>query len=134
MRCVSLFLPPSSLSAVALDVHFVALERLSYSRFYRSRGIARGGVCLRAFSFFIFFFSVAFCAQEGSCRSKISDIVTFSLSSSRSEIVHIQAGQCGNQIGAKFWEVREGFLSFFSIAVVSCSFFHFRVCVPVGGF
>ena len=24
----------------------------------------------------------------------------------RSEIVHIQAGQCGNQIGAKFWEVR----------------------------
>eukprot|EP00978_Attheya_sp_CCMP212_P029265 scaffold103445_cov58-Attheya_sp.AAC.4 len=24
------------------------------------------------------------------------------------EIVHIQAGQCGNQIGAKFWEVRRG--------------------------
>ena len=24
----------------------------------------------------------------------------------RSEIVHIQGGQCGNQIGAKFWEVR----------------------------
>jgi len=24
----------------------------------------------------------------------------------RREIVHIQAGQCGNQIGAKFWEVR----------------------------
>lgn len=23
------------------------------------------------------------------------------------EIVHIQAGQCGNQIGAKFWEVSE---------------------------
>ena len=23
------------------------------------------------------------------------------------EIVHIQAGQCGNQIGAKFWEVRK---------------------------
>jgi len=22
------------------------------------------------------------------------------------EIVHIQGGQCGNQIGAKFWEVR----------------------------
>jgi len=22
------------------------------------------------------------------------------------EIVHVQAGQCGNQIGAKFWEVR----------------------------
>ena len=25
----------------------------------------------------------------------------------RREIVHIQAGQCGNQIGAKFWEVRK---------------------------
>jgi len=133
MRCVSLSLPLFSLSAVALDVHFIALERLSYSRCYRSRGIARGGVCLRAFSFSFFFFPLLF-AREGSCRSKISDIVTFSLSSSRSEIVHIQAGQCGNQIGAKFWEVREGFLSFFSIAVVSCSFFHFRVCVPVGGF
>ena len=24
------------------------------------------------------------------------------------EIVHIQGGQCGNQIGAKFWEVRPG--------------------------
>jgi hypothetical protein len=23
------------------------------------------------------------------------------------EIVHIQVGQCGNQIGAKFWEVRK---------------------------
>ena len=23
------------------------------------------------------------------------------------EIVHIQGGQCGNQIGAKFWEVRQ---------------------------
>ena len=54
MRCVSLSLPLFSLSAVAFDVHFVALERLSSSRFYRSRGIARGGVCLRAFSFFFF--------------------------------------------------------------------------------
>lgn len=26
-------------------------------------------------------------------------------SSNMREIVHIQAGQCGNQIGAKFWEV-----------------------------
>jgi hypothetical protein len=26
-------------------------------------------------------------------------------SSKMREIVHIQAGQCGNQIGAKFWEV-----------------------------
>ena len=77
MRCVSLSLPLFSLSAVALDVHVVALERLKYSRFYRSRGIARGGVCLRAFSF-SFFFSLLF-AREGGCRSKISDIVTFSL-------------------------------------------------------
>ena len=28
-----------------------------------------------------------------------------SLSIKMREIVHIQAGQCGNQIGAKFWEV-----------------------------
>ena len=26
------------------------------------------------------------------------------------EIVHLQAGQCGNQIGAKFWEVRYSLL------------------------
>ena len=25
------------------------------------------------------------------------------------ELVHIQGGQCGNQIGAKFWEVRSKF-------------------------
>ena len=32
------------------------------------------------------------------------------------EIVHIQAGQCGNQIGAKFWEIISGakYLVFFS--------------------
>ena len=24
------------------------------------------------------------------------------------EIVHIQAGQCGNQIGVKFWEIISG--------------------------
>ena len=65
MRCVSLSLPLFSLSAVALDVHFIALERLSYSRFYRSRGIARGGVCLRAhFHFHFFFFPLLF-AREG---------------------------------------------------------------------
>ena len=29
-----------------------------------------------------------------------------SLTAKMREIVHIQAGQCGNQIGAKFWEVR----------------------------
>ena len=27
------------------------------------------------------------------------------------EIVHVQAGQCGNQIGAKFWEIiRQGII------------------------
>lgn len=26
------------------------------------------------------------------------------------EIVHIQAGQCGNQIGAKFWQVSDRLL------------------------
>ncbi len=29
------------------------------------------------------------------------------------EIVHIQGGQCGNQIGAKFWEVRSEALAGF---------------------
>ena len=29
------------------------------------------------------------------------------------EIVHLQAGQCGNQIGAKFWEVRKFSLKLF---------------------
>ena len=28
------------------------------------------------------------------------------------EIVHVQAGQCGNQIGAKFWEVRRPLAKF----------------------
>ena len=33
------------------------------------------------------------------------------------EIVHIQAGQCGNQIGAKFWEIISGakYLDFFHL-------------------
>ena len=30
--------------------------------------------------------------------------VVFRVSTMR-EIVHVQAGQCGNQIGAKFWEI-----------------------------
>jgi len=34
------------------------------------------------------------------------------------EIVHIQAGQCGNQIGAKFWEVRRRSSSFVVVVVV----------------
>jgi hypothetical protein len=34
------------------------------------------------------------------------------------EIVHIQGGQCGNQIGAKFWEVR---LEFILVSIVKKS-------------
>ena len=32
-------------------------------------------------------------------------LTTLTFPDTRREIVHIQAGQCGNQIGAKFWEV-----------------------------
>ena len=34
------------------------------------------------------------------------------------EIVHVQAGQCGNQIGAKFWEVRYCYVLSLEVAVV----------------
>ena len=37
------------------------------------------------------------------------------------EIVHVQAGQCGNQIGAKFWEIIRYFLNSFSFFVSSPS-------------
>ena len=33
------------------------------------------------------------------------------------EIVHIQAGQCGNQIGAKFWEVIRYVLGVLSVMI-----------------
>jgi hypothetical protein len=36
----------------------------------------------------------------------LADECARNLSLVNSEIVHIQGGQCGNQIGAKFWEVR----------------------------
>ena len=43
-------------------------------------------------------------------RLKLTDArlttTTTTMGDARREIVHIQAGQCGNQIGAKFWEVR----------------------------
>jgi len=42
------------------------------------------------------------------------------------EIVHIQAGQCGNQIGAKFWEVRR---SFDCSSVIKCTSEINRFCV-----
>ncbi|XP_016109130.1 tubulin beta chain-like [Sinocyclocheilus grahami] len=35
----------------------------------------------------------------------VTHAASFPYSSTMREIVHIQAGQCGNQIGAKFWEV-----------------------------
>jgi hypothetical protein len=51
------------------------------------------------------------------------------------EIVHLQAGQCGNQIGAKFWEVR--FVQFV-IVVYHCADFskirvvdHYAIFSPV---
>ncbi|KAJ8955437.1 hypothetical protein NQ318_003536 [Aromia moschata] len=34
----------------------------------------------------------------------VTFLVTFSSSKKMREIVHIQVGQCGNQIGSKFWE------------------------------
>jgi hypothetical protein len=56
-------------------------------------------------------------------KKNFSDVsLSLSLSLSlcyHSEIVHIQAGQCGNQIGAKFWEVR------FSRVKQLCSFLSF---------
>ena len=66
------------------------------------------------------FFSVAFPLLVVS-KKNFSD-VSLSLSLSlcyHSEIVHIQAGQCGNQIGAKFWEVS------FSRVKQLCSFLSF---------
>ena len=32
-------------------------------------------------------------------------VLTVLTSADMREIVHLQAGQCGNQIGAKFWEI-----------------------------
>ena len=38
--------------------------------------------------------------------ARLTTTTTTTMGDARREIVHIQAGQCGNQIGAKFWEVR----------------------------
>ncbi len=38
-------------------------------------------------------------------RPRCSSLIVLAHSYAMREIVHIQAGQCGNQIGAKFWEV-----------------------------
>ena len=43
------------------------------------------------------------CALVNAARGRLT---TLTFPDTRREIVHIQAGQCGNQIGAKFWEVR----------------------------
>ena len=39
------------------------------------------------------------------------------------EIVHVQAGQCGNQIGAKFWEIIRYFVvsKIFNMKLLHCS-------------
>jgi hypothetical protein len=53
------------------------------------------------------------------------------------ELVHIQAGQCGNQIGAKFWEVRARrvtyarFLCLFACVIVLVSRCVWMVVVAV---
>lgn len=38
-------------------------------------------------------------------RPCFSRSATFESATNMREIVHIQGGQCGNQVGAKFWEV-----------------------------
>lgn len=39
------------------------------------------------------------------------------------EIVHLQAGQCGNQIGSKFWEVRLSLVNLCRRCSTSCVFY-----------
>merc|ERR1711936_698203 len=44
--------------------------------------------------------------EEANCRRIFaSEIKEYLKNIKMREIVHIQAGQCGNQIGAKFWEI-----------------------------
>ena len=69
-------------------------------------------------------------------RLKLTDAgLTTTMDDGRREIVHIQAGQCGNQIGAKFWEVRfsrvEQLCSFLSFETMMNTIFHFSL-FPLG--
>ena len=47
--------------------------------------------------------------SPGSSSSRSSDLTRPAL---MRELVHIQGGQCGNQIGAKFWEARRRISNF----------------------
>jgi hypothetical protein len=47
------------------------------------------------------------------------------------EIVHVQVGQCGNQIGAKFWEVR--FTSMLVVVAMVSNASGFRGAMTVVG-
>ena len=112
-------LSSSSLTSQKIcDIVLVALEYRCLSRFSRSRRGRLGTLTHDGQN--ALFFSVAFPLLVVS-KKNFSD-VSLSLSLSlcyHSEIVHIQAGQCGNQIGAKFWEVR------FSRVKQLCSFLSF---------
>ena len=112
-------LSSSSLTSQKIcDIVLVALEYRCLSRFSRSRRGRLGTLTHDGQN--ALFFSVAFPLPLLFPR-RIS-LTSLSLSLSlcyHSEIVHIQAGQCGNQIGAKFWEVR------FSRVKQLCSFLSF---------
>ncbi|CAG0887946.1 unnamed protein product, partial [Cyprideis torosa] len=44
-------------------------------------------------------------ASGGNARVILDFFRNITFTSIMREIVHLQAGQCGNQIGAKFWEI-----------------------------
>ena len=132
-------LSSSSLTSQKIcDIVLVALEYRCLSRFSRSRRGRLVGT-LHTTGKMLFFFR-CFSSPLVVSKKNFSDVsLSLSLSLSlcyHSEIVHIQAGQCGNQIGAKFWEVR------FSRVKQLCSFLSFDdddehhfpfFSLPVGG-
>jgi len=113
-------LSSSSLTSQKIcDIVLVALEYRCLSRFSRSRRGRLG--TLHTTGKMLFFFPLLFLSLLFPRRISLTSL-SLSLSLSlcyHSEIVHIQAGQCGNQIGAKFWEVR------FSRVKQLCSFLSF---------
>ena len=130
-------LSSSSLTSQKIyDIVLVTLEYRCLSRFSRSRRGRLG--TSHATGTMLFFFPLLFLPLLFPRRISLTSL-SLSLSLSlcyHSEIVHIQAGQCGNQIGAKFWEVR------FSRVKQLCSFLSFDdddehhfpfFSLPVGG-
>mgnify|MGYP001372763434 CR=1 FL=1 len=111
-------LSSSSLTSQKIyDIVLVTLEYRCLSRFSRSRRGRLG--TLHATGKMLFFFPLLFLPLLFPRRISLTSL-SLSLSLCyRSEIVHIQAGQCGNQIGAKFWEVS------FSRVKQLCSFLSF---------